>query len=233
MRETTPVDTVQLLRQVSIFGELPQDTLADLAKRVWHKEAEAGSVIVSQEEAGDQLFVIASGKVKVVLYGETGREIILSILRGGDFFGEMSLLDRQPRSANVVAVEDSLLLGLDRDAFQTHITSHPSTALAILAEMSRRLRHADEVIGDLALLDVYARVARIIRDLAQKQGEPVDGGLLIKERPTQQEIAGLIGTSRETVSRALNDFTRRGLLEMQGKQILVRWGFLRKMDDAA
>jgi len=233
MRETAPVDTVQLLRQVSIFAELPQDTLADLAKRVWHKEAEAGSVIVSQEEAGDQLFVIASGKVKVVLYGETGREIILSILRGGDFFGEMSLLDRQPRSANVVAVEDSLLLGLDRDAFQTHITSHPSTALAILAEMSRRLRHADDVIGDLALLDVYARVARTIRDLAQKQGEPVDGGLLIKERPTQQEIAGLIGTSRETVSRALNDFTRRGLLEMQGKQILVRWGFLRKMDDAA
>jgi len=77
------------------------------------------------------------------------------------------------------------------------------------------LRHADEVIGDLALLDVYGRVARTIRDLAQKQGQPAEGGLLIKERPTHQEIAGLIGTSRETVSRALNDFTRRGLLEMQ------------------
>ena len=115
---------------------------------------------------------------------------------------------------------------LDRDAFQTHLAAHPVTALAILAEMSRRLRHADEVIGDLALLDVYARVARTVRDLAQKQGEPVDGGLLIKERPTQQEIAGLIGTSRETVSRALNDFTRRGQLEMNGKQILVRYSFL-------
>ncbi|HEX9576472.1 MAG TPA: Crp/Fnr family transcriptional regulator, partial [Myxococcales bacterium] len=204
-----------------------------LAARMRPRSADAGSVIVSQEEAGDALFVLFSGKVKVVLYGETGREIILSILRGGDFFGEMSLLDRQPRSANVVAVEDSQLLGLDREAFQTHLTTHPTTALAILAEMSRRLRHADEVIGNLALLDVYARVARTIRDLAQKQGEPVDGGLLIKERPTQQEIAGLIGTSRETVSRALNDFTRRGLLEMQGKQILVRWGFLRKMEDAA
>ena len=227
------MDNIQLLRQVSIFKELPQDTIADLSRRVWQKPAEAGSVIVSQEEAGDALFVIASGKVKVVLYGETGREIILSILKAGDFFGEMALLDRQPRSANVVAIEDSQLLGLDREAFQTHLTAHPTTALAILAEMSRRLRHADEVIGNLALLDVYARVARIIRDLAQKQGEPVDGGLLIKERPTQQEIAGLIGTSRETVSRALNDFTRRGLLEMQGKQILVRWGFLRKMEEAA
>ncbi|HEY2028286.1 MAG TPA: Crp/Fnr family transcriptional regulator, partial [Myxococcales bacterium] len=177
--------------------------------------------------------VIASGKVKVVLYGETGREIILSILRKGDFFGEMSLLDRQPRSANVVAVEESELLCLDREAFQTHLAAHPTTSLAVLAEMSRRLRHADEVIGDLALLDVYARVARTVRELAQKQGEPVDGGLLIKERPTQQEIAGLIGTSRETVSRALSDFARRGLLEMSGKQILVRWGFLRKHEEAA
>ena len=227
------MDNEQLLRQVHIFQDLPQETLADLGQRVWQKNVEAGAVIVSQEEPGDALFVIASGKVKVVLYGETGREIILSMLRAGDFFGEMSLLDRQPRSANVVAVEDTQLLGLDREAFQNHLTAQPSTALAILAEMSRRLRYADEVIGNLALLDVYARVARLIRDLAQKQGEPADGGLLIKERPTQQEIAGLIGTSRETVSRALNDFTRRGLLEMQGKQILVRWGFLRKMDEAA
>src|SRR5205807_2562151 len=107
---------------------------------VWNRTAEAGSVIVSHEDTGDQLFVIVSGKVKVVLYGETGREIILSILRGGDFFGEMALLDRQPRSANVVAVENSQLLGLDREAFQTHLAAHPVTALAILAEMSRRLR---------------------------------------------------------------------------------------------
>ena len=234
LRETArPVDNVQLLRQVSIFAELPPEILSDLAKRVWNKNFDAGSVIVSHEDTGDALFVLASGKVKVVLYGETGREIILSILRAGDFFGEMSLLDRQPRSANVVAIEDSELLCLDCEAFQTHLTAHPITAMAILAEMSRRLRHADEVIGNLALLDVYGRVARVIRDLAQKEGEPADGGLLIKERPTQQEIAGLIGTSRETVSRALNDFTRRGLLEMQGKQILVRWGFLQKVEDAA
>jgi len=227
------LEIANLLRQVTIFRDLPSEVLGDLATRVHPRIAEAGSVIVSAEEPGDSLFVIGRGKVKVVLYGETGREIILSILRAGDFFGEMSLLDRQPRSANVVAVESSELLGLDREAFQTHLTSHPSTAMAILAEMSRRLRHADEVIGNLALLDVYARVARIIRDLAQKQGEPADGGLLIKERPTQQEIAGLIGTSRETVSRALNDFTRRGLLEMQGEKILVRWGFLQKVEDAA
>lgn len=225
------MDTLALLRKVSIFHELPDVVLADLATRCRPRLAEAGSVIVSQEEPGDALFVIGAGRVKVVLYGETGREIILSILHAGDFFGEMSLLDRQPRSANVVAIDDAQLLSLDRDAFQTHLVAHPSTALGILAEMSRRLRHADEVIGNLALLDVYARVARAIRELAQKVGEPVEGGLLVRERPTQQEMAGLIGTSRETVSRALNDFTRRGLLEMSGKQILVRWGFLRKADE--
>jgi CRP-like cAMP-binding protein len=227
------LDVPSLLRKVSIFSDLPDTTLTDLAVRMRPRAAEAGTVIVSQEEAGDALFVLASGKVKVVLYGETGREIILSILRVGDFFGEMSLLDRQPRSANVVAVEESELVTLDREAFQSHLHAHPSTALAILAEMSRRLRRADEVIGNLALLDVYARVARAIKELAQQQGQPVDGGLLIKERPTQQEIAGLIGTSRETVSRALNDFTRRGLMEMTGKQILVRWTFLHQERDAA
>jgi CRP-like cAMP-binding protein len=227
------LDVPSLLRKVSIFSDLPDSTLTDLAGRMRPRAAEAGTVIVSQEEVGDALFVLATGKVKVVLYGETGREIILSILRVGDFFGEMSLLDRQPRSANVVAVEESELLTLDREAFQSHLHGHPSTALAILAEMSRRLRRADEVIGNLALLDVYARVARAIKELAQQQGQPVDGGLLIKERPTQQEIAGLIGTSRETVSRALNDFTRRGLMEMTGKQILVRWTFLHQERDAA
>src|SRR5207237_9014098 len=137
----------------------------------------------------------------------------LRILRAGDLVGEMSRLDRQPRSANVVAVEEADLLSLDREAFEQHLSAHPSTALAILAGMSRRLRHADEVIGNLALLDVYGRVARTIRELAQTQGEPVDGGLLIRERPTQQEIAGLLGTARERVSRALHWFTRGGLLD--------------------
>ena len=227
------METAGLLQKVSIFAGLPAGELADLAARMRPRDTDAGTVVVSHEELGDALYVIASGKFKVVLYGETGREIILSMLHAGDFFGEMALLDRQPRSANVVAVEDGELLSLDRVAFQNHLVGHPSTALAILAEMSRRLRHADEVIGNLALLDVYARVARAIRDLAQKQGEPVDGGVLIRERPTQQEMAGMIGTSRETVSRALNDFTRRGLLEMNGKQILVRWGFLRQFENAA
>ena len=138
------LDHVALLRQVSIFAALSSGDLADLAARMRPLEAEAGTVIVSHEEPGDSLFVIAEGRVKVVLYGDTGREVILSLLGAGDFFGEMALLDSQPRSANVVAMESARLLALDREAFQTHLAAHPTTALAVLAEMSRRLRHADE-----------------------------------------------------------------------------------------
>jgi CRP-like cAMP-binding protein len=227
------LENVALLKKVSIFAGLPPRDLAGLAARMRPRLAEAGCLIVSHEEPGDALFVIVEGKVKVVLYGDKGKEIILSILHAGDFFGEMSLLDRQPRSANVVALGEANLLSLDREAFQNHLVAHPTTALAVLAEMSRRLRRADEVIGDLALLDVYARVARSVRELAQKQGEPADGGLLIRERPTQQEMAGMVGSSRETVNRALQDFTRRGLLELRGKQILVRWSFLHQVKENA
>jgi CRP/FNR family cyclic AMP-dependent transcriptional regulator len=227
------VDSINLLRRVSIFRGLPDTELAVLARNARPQSVPAGLVIVSREESGDALYVIASGRVKVVLYGEGRREIILSILREGDFFGEMSLLDREPRSANVVAVDESRLLALDRDAFQRHLTEHPGVALAVLAELSRRLRRADEVIGNLALLDVYARVARAVRDLARRVGEQVDDGLLVRERPTQQELAGIVGTSRETVSRALNDFSRRGLLEMNGRQLLVRSGLLRLDDETS
>lgn len=227
------MDHAALLKKVAIFAGLTPEELSALAGRVRPVQAAAGTVIVSHADPGDSLFVIASGKVKVVLYGDSGREIILSLLGEGDFFGEMSLLDSQPRSANVVATEDARLLSLDRTAFRAHLLAHPASALAILAEMSRRLRRADEVIGNLALLDVYARVARALRDLAQAQGERVEDGLLIRSRPTQQEMAGLIGTSRETVSRALGDFARQGLVEVRGRQILVRWGFLRKIEGAS
>lgn len=215
----------QYLQKVGIFADLPREELRDLAGRMQPRDIPTGSVIVGQEDRGDSLFVITEGKVKVVLYGDTGREIILTMFRPGEIFGEMSLLDNQPRSASVIAVEATKALVLERAAFVRHLAAHPNTAIAILAEMSRRLRQADRVIGNLALLDVYGRVARLIKDLAQKEGVETDEGVLIKERPTQQEIASMVGTSRETVSRALNDFAKRGLILMSGKQIVLRHGF--------
>lgn len=222
-----------LLQRVGIFSELSPDNLRDLASRMQPREYGVGHVIVGQEDRGDSLFVITTGKVKVVLYGDSGREIILSMLREGEIFGEMSLLDNQPRSASVIAVEPTKAMVLERGAFVRHLSSHPQTALAILGEMSRRLRQADKIIGNLALLDVYGRVARLLKDLAAKEGVETEEGTLIRERPTQQEIASMIGTSRETVSRALNDFAKRGLIVMSGKQILLRQNFEFETDSDA
>ncbi len=215
-----------MLKNVSIFSDLSEGALGSIERLVVEKRFHRDSIIVSQEDSGDALYVVTGGKVKVVLYGRSGREVILSIFGPGEFFGEMSLLDNQPRSANVLALEDSTLLVLERRAFAEHLQQYPRTALNILAEMSRRLRRADAVIGNLALLDVYGRVARFLRELARREGEQIGGAVVIRQRPTQQEIASMIGTSRETVSRALSEFQRRGYVEMTGKRIALRNGFL-------
>lgn len=218
----------ELLKKVSIFADLDDASLGRIERLFYEKHCSRDSVIVGQEDRGDSLYVLSRGRVKVVLYGDSGREVILSMFKPGEFFGEMSLLDNQPRSANVIAVEDSSLLVLERAAFAEHLEQHPRTALHVLAEMSRRLRRADSIIGNLALLDVYGRVARFLRELADSDGELVDGRVVIRQRPTQQEIASMIGTSRETVSRALSEFQRRGYLEISGRKILLRNEFLRE-----
>lgn len=219
------------LEKVSIFSNLPADRLKDLAARMQQREFPAGTVIVDQESPGDSLFTIIKGRVKVVLFGDCGREMILSILREGQIFGEMSLLDNQPRSASVITLEPTSLMVLERSAFQRHIDSHPETSMAILEEMCRRLRQADQIIGNLALLDVYGRLARLLRDLAEKDGESTPEGIMIRERPTQQDIASMVGSSRETVSRALNDLAKRGLIIMSGKKLLLRHAFIEIEED--
>ncbi len=216
----------ELLRRVSIFSDLDDEALALLEDLVHERTVLKDCCIVGQNEPGDSLFIVARGRAKAVLYGQTGREITLYIFEEGDFFGEMSLIDNQPRSVSVEAQEETTLLVLKRDAFQRFISENPQTALSVLREMSRRLRNADEIIGSLALLDVYGRVARMLRDMAARGGEATDGGVLIRHRPTQQELASMLGTSRETVSRVLGDMARRGFIEVSGKKVLLRNSFL-------
>jgi CRP/FNR family cyclic AMP-dependent transcriptional regulator len=212
---------VELLQKVSLFHDIEHDELDRLASLLSAKEVAKDAHIVRQNEPGDSMFVIARGRVKVVRLGDNGREVILTILKAGEFFGEMSLLDDMPRSADVIAQEEATVLVLKRADFAEHILKSPKTGLNVMAELCRRLRRADEIIGNLATLDVYGRVAHIMIDLAKKDGEEVEGGILIRERPTQQDIASMIGTSRETVSRVLSDFQRRGFVEMRGREILL------------
>ncbi|MCK5687725.1 Crp/Fnr family transcriptional regulator, partial [Myxococcota bacterium] len=215
----------QLLAKVSIFEGLNAEASLELSKCLQPVTYAKDQLIVSQDDEGDSLFIIKSGKVKVVLYGENSREMILTIFKVGDFFGEMSLLDGQPRSASVIALEESDILVLSREDFVTHLKTWPATALNILSEMSVRLRQADEVIGNLALLDVYGRLAQVLIRLARTDGEDRDEGIYIKERPTQQELASMVGTSRETVSRVLSELQRQGFISMQGKSVMLSHSF--------
>ena len=211
----------EFLAKVPVFGALDEEARAELARYLKPARHKKEAVIVSREEPGTALFLLVAGKVKVVLYGPSGREVILSMLKDGDFFGEMSLLDGQPRSASVVAIADSEVLILDRGDFVRFVENRPSVGLSMLAEMSRRLREADAKIGSLALLDVYGRVARALLDLAKKEGEETEQGVVVKDRPTHQQLAGMVGTSRETVSRVMSELQKQGYLRTHGKRLIL------------
>jgi len=218
--------TLEALRRVSIFSDLQEAAAVQILGRFQIRGFKKDGLIVSQDDPGDALFVLMEGRVKVVLYGENGREIILKLLNPGDFFGEMSILDGERRSANVLAMEQTTVCVLSRDDFIEHLRDNPDTAFNILGIMSRRLRHADQLIGNLTLLDVYARLAQVLIDLANEEKDERASGHWIQKRPTHQDLANMIGTSRETVSRALGEFQRRGLLQIEGKSLILNHTFV-------
>jgi CRP-like cAMP-binding protein len=217
-----------LLSQTPIFRGALHAALDDLARRVQVRSRPAAAVVVTQDEPGDAMFVLVSGRAKVVLFGESGRELLLRTLEPGDVFGEMALLDERPRSANVVAVDDVTMLVLDRDALRAHLAAHPQTALNLLSELSTRLRQADETIANLALFDVEARLARTLERLASEGGERSEEGLVLSRRPTQQELANMVGSCRETISRTFTSLVRRGLLIPRGRALLITAELLRR-----
>ncbi len=204
-----------------LFAALPISAIEDLTSRVVVRRVGAGAAVVSQDEAGDSLFVIMSGRIKVVIAGESGREVTLSILRSGDSFGEMALFDESPRSANCVAIEPTTLLALSRDDLMRHVQAHPRTAMNLLGEMARRLRRADQTIAQLALCDVNERLIYRLVGLAREEGAQGPDGLVVRRRPTQQELANMIGSCRETISRAFNQLARDGLIIPRGRSLVV------------
>jgi len=210
------VSVVETLRRVPLFAQLGDDDLARVAAMARERPYPRNSVIVFEDDPGDALFVVAQGQVKVVLVGEDGREVILAVLGPGDFFGELALIDDEPRSAHVIAMDDAQLLVLRRDDFHQALESHPRLALALLRTLSRRLRHADDQIGSLVLLDVFGRVARLLLDLAEKSSD----GTMIR-RVRHATLAQMIGSSRETVSRTLRELAERGLIEVSPRGIRV------------
>jgi len=206
--------TAEFLATVPLFSGLEEIELQRFAELTREKFYPRGSVILFENDPGDSLFVVREGRVKVVLVGEDGREVILGVLGVSEHFGELSLIDDRPRSAHVIAMEDSSLLVLRREDFRKRVESSPSVAWSLLTELSRRLRRADEKIGGLVLLDVPGRIARLLLDLSQESGTDK-----IEKALTHQTIAQMIGASRETVSRAMKDFQDAGWINVERRRI--------------
>jgi CRP/FNR family cyclic AMP-dependent transcriptional regulator len=166
----------------------------------------------------DSLYIVISGRLKVMMGEADGKETILSILGPGEFFGEMGLIDDNPRSATVRAIEPCELLAVSKGAFRKCLAENLALAMAVMRVLVRRLREADRKIGSLAMLDVYGRVARLLLDMS----ETVNGQKVVTKRITKQDIAKMVGASREMVSKVMKDLQTSGYIEMQGSSIVLR-----------
>lgn len=214
-------EAMEFIRNVPFFTDLDTAELAKIVRVGVRKKYKKGSIILLEEETGAALFVIISGKVKVVRTDDDGREVILSILGENDFFGEMSILDGLARSASVVAITKAELFMIHRRDFLKLLQDFPSVAVALLKELTMRLRKADAQIKSLSLKDAAGRVANVILQLADDIGTIRKGRVEIDELPLQQDLANMAGTSRETISRVVHMFIKKGYLELRGNKLII------------
>jgi len=207
-----------MLRSVPLFASFPEEPLRMLATVVTRRNVTRGSIIMAAGDPTDSLYIVLSGRLKVMMSDADGKEVILTIIGPGEFFGEMGLIDDSPRSASVVAIEPCELLAITRRDFKKCLAENFEMSMAVMRGLVRRLREADRKIGSLALLDVYGRVARLLIDMA----ETVDGQKMVTKRLPKQDIAKMIGASREMVSRVMKDLQMGGFIEMRGSTIVLR-----------
>ena len=215
------MEKIELLQSVSIFWDLNQDELGYIADKMVAKHFENGNYIFLEDSEGEQCFFVLKGSVKVTRLSKDGREVILAMLNEGDFFGEMSLLDGESRSANVIALEKTKVLTLDRNDFIAVVNDYPQIAVQLLKELARRLRKSDRQIASLSLSDAEKRIALCIIRFADEQGVIQNGKVSIPKTPIQQDIANMAGTSRETVSRALGLLEKEDIIERNGRELMI------------
>ena len=205
------------LKAVPFFTQLSDRELDVVRAVASEKTYPKNAVVLTEGEMGDSLYMIQSGKVKVFIGDEEGREIILKILGPGDFFGEMSMIDKQPRSASITTLEASVFLVLSHAAFEKCIEQVPRIATVVMRILAQRVREADKKIGTLALMDVYGRVASTLLELAVMD----NGKLMVGEKLSQQDLANMVGASREMVNRILKDLSERGFISVESKSITI------------
>jgi CRP/FNR family cyclic AMP-dependent transcriptional regulator len=210
--------TVDALRSLPIFESLSVERLVPIARVAVFRKVPRGATILRAGDRTDFVYLILAGNLKVLVSDEEGREVILSNLNPGEFFGEMGVLDDNPRSATVITVAPCDLVVIAKSDFKRCLAENFDVSLYIMRNLVKRLRTADRKIESLALMDVYGRVARLLLDMA----EVVDGQQMVKRKISKQDIAKMIGASREMVSRVMKDLALQGLIEEGGGRILLR-----------
>ena len=211
----------ELLKNLPLFADLDDEELEEIWNHVQTRSYKKGNIILFEEDPGDSLFIIKEGKVKITRLSEEGREVILSILGEGEFFGEMSILDGEARSANVIALADSEVFVLKREEFLNILKDNPQIAISLLEELAYRIRKSDQQIEYLSLADAENRVALTLLRIAEESGTFKMGQVTIEELPMQQDMENMSGTSRETISRMLSEFTDKEYIDRKGKKLVI------------
>ncbi len=215
-------DLGELLSHVDLFSGLDRDELEAVAELVHAEKFPRDTQIFDAGDSADAVYIVAGGKVNIVITSSDGKELILAVLGEGQIFGEMGLLDASPRSASVVTATMVELLCIHRKDFEALLDRHPRISRKLLRLMSQRLRRANSKMESLAYMDVAGRLARYFLELARDHGQHLGNGWVVVRRPTHADIAHAIGTSRETVSRLINDFEERLGMANQGRFTYIR-----------
>jgi CRP-like cAMP-binding protein len=210
-----------VLRRTPLFATLDQDAAASLRASMTEIELARGEVLFHEGDPGDSLYVVLRGKIKLGRTSGDGRENLVAVLGPGEMFGELSLFDPGPRSAGATALVDSTLLGLSSDELTPWLATRPDVARALLRAIARRLRRTNDSMSDLVFSDVPGRVAKALLDLSARFGTPAEDGIHVAHDMTQEELAQLVGASRETVNKALADFAGRGWLRLEARAVVL------------
>ncbi|MEZ5118039.1 MAG: Crp/Fnr family transcriptional regulator [Candidatus Nanopelagicales bacterium] len=209
------------LMQAPLFAALDAEAAAAMRASMTERRIDKGTIIFTEGEPGDRMYVITDGKVKLGHTSADGRESLLAVLGPGEIFGELSLFDPGPRTATATALTDVVVRGLGHEALRPWLTGRPEVAEALLAALARRLRRTNDAMADLVFSDVPGRVAKALLDLGDKFGAVTPEGLLVTHDMTQEELAQLVGASRETVNKALADFVQRGWIKLESRSVLL------------
>jgi len=211
-----------VIRSAPLFSALSDEEAASLRASMTLVKVTKGHTLFKEGEEGDRLFVVLDGKLKLGKSSPDGRENLQEILGPGEMFGELSLFDPGPRTATATAITDAKLLMLPHEKVLNLITAQPEVSLELLRRLAQRLRDSRGEQSDLVFVDVPGRVAKAIIDLGERFGETKDDGLHVKHDLTQEELAQLVGASRETVNKALADFAARGWVSLEPRAVVIK-----------